>query len=118
MANAPLLIPVRTTTPPSTPKNLTLPFTPHSKKRGVARPTTLESDCCSADDNSSFSLAMLPKGHQLVVRGVVPVSNETTVAAIKDLLIDLGSDTHYKEFSNYGLDVQPFSDRASNISSA
>jgi hypothetical protein len=61
---------------------------------------------------------MLPKGHQLVVRGVVPVSNETPAAAMKNLLINLESDPRYREFADFGLNVQPFSDRASNLSSA
>lgn len=67
---------------------------------------------------SLFSLAMLPKGHQLVVRGVVPASNETPTAAIKNLLANLGPDPRYKDFADFGIDVQPFSDRVSNISSA
>lgn len=66
---------------------------------------------------SLFSLAMLPKGHQLVVRGVVPALNETPTAAIKNLLANLGSDPRYKDFADFGIDVQPFSDRVSNISS-
>ncbi|KAF8234765.1 hypothetical protein L208DRAFT_1393387 [Tricholoma matsutake] len=106
------------TTPPSMPRNVKPLFTPHTRNRGVARPTTPDSDHSSEDDDSSFSLAMLPKGHQLVMRGVVPTSNETPTTALKDLLVNLGADPRYKDFSQYGLEVQPFSDRASNISSA
>ncbi|KAF8239594.1 hypothetical protein L208DRAFT_1386092 [Tricholoma matsutake] len=106
------------TTPPSTPRNVKPPFTLRTRNRGVARPTTPDSDHSSEDDDSSFSLAMLPKGHQLVVRGVVPASNEMPTATLKDLLVNLGADPRYKDFSQYGLEVQPFSDCASNISSA
>jgi hypothetical protein len=65
-----------------------------------------------------FSLALLPKGHQLVMRSVVPVSNETPTAVVKDLLLNLASDPHYSGFADFGLNVQLFSDHASNISSA
>ena len=61
---------------------------------------------------------MLPKSHQLVMCGVIPTSNKTPVTAIKDLLINLGLKMYYKEFLDYGLDVQPFSNHASNISLA
>jgi hypothetical protein len=105
--------------PPSTPRNPRPLFTPHTIKRGVVRPTTPESNQGSDDDNDSlFSLSMLPKGHQLVMHGIVPTSNETPTAAMKNLLISLESDLHYGEFASYGLDVQPFSNRTSNLSSA
>jgi len=65
-----------------------------------------------------FSLALLPKGHQLVVRGIVPVLNETPAAAVKDLLLNLESEPRYSGFADFGLNVLPFSDRASNLSSA
>jgi len=105
------------TTPPSTPSNLKPPFTLHTKKRGVAQPTTPDSDHSSENDNSSFSLAMLPKGHQLIVCGLVPIPNKMPTATLKDLLVNLGVDPCYKEFSQFGLEVQLFSDHASNVSS-
>jgi hypothetical protein len=118
MASALLSVPVPTT-PLSTPRNPRPLFTPHTIKRGVVRPTTPESDQGSDNDNdSSFSLSMLPKGHQLVVCGIVPTLNETPTATMKNLLISLESDPHYGEFASYGLDVQPFSNHASNLSSA
>jgi len=111
----PALTHTPTTPPPSTTTKQKPPFTPRTKKRGVARPTTPESDNSSDDD---FSLAMLPKGHQLIVRGVIPTLNETPVTSIKKLLVDLGLDPRYKDFADFGLDVLPFSERASNLSSA
>jgi len=61
---------------------------------------------------------MLLKDHQLIVHEVVPTPNKIPAATLKDLLVNLGMDPHYKEFSQYGLEVQPFNDHASNISSA
>jgi hypothetical protein len=118
MADALLSVSVPTT-PPSTPRNPKPPFTPCTIKRSIARPTTLESDHGSDDNNNlSFSIAMLPKGHQLVMHGVVPMLNETPAATMKNLLINLELDPCYKEFADFGLNVQPFSDRSSNLSSA
>ena len=105
------------TTPLSTPSNLKPPFTLHTKKRGVAQPTTSNSDHSLGNDDSSFSLAMLPKDHQLIVHGLVPILNEMLIATLKDLLVNLCVDPCYKEFSQFGLKVQPFSNCASNISS-
>ena len=115
MASASVPFPAHTpTTPP--PSTITKPpFTPRTKKRGVARPTTPESEAGSDDD---LSLAMLPKGHQLVVRGIVPKLNESPVTSIRKLLVELELDPRYKDFATFGLDVQPFSDRTSSISSA
>jgi hypothetical protein len=117
MANT--LAPSPTTPPPSTPARAKPPFTPRMKNHGVVRPTTLNSDLSSDNDNDmAFSFTFLPKGHQLVVHGIVPVSNETPAAAVKDLLLDLQSEPHYSSFADFGLNVLPFSDCASNISSA
>ena len=98
---------------PTTPP----PLTPSMKRQGVARLPTLDSNH-SSDDDLLFSLAILPKGHQVIVHGIIPALNETPAAAIKNLLVNLESDPHYKDFATFGLNVQPFSDHASNISLA
>ena len=116
MVNAPTPIP--STPPPSTPARARPLFTPRTKNHGVVRPMTLDSDLSSDDDDMAFSLTLLPKGHQLVVRGIVPVPNETPAAAVKNLLLNFKSETCYRDFVNFGLNVPPFSDCASNLSSA
>jgi hypothetical protein len=79
---------------------------------------TPESDYGLDNNNNSFSLVMLPKGHQLMVCGVVPTLNETPVTAMRNLLTNLASDLQYSEFASFSLDIQPFSDHSSNLSSA
>jgi hypothetical protein len=120
MVNAPDINPIPTTPPPPTlTKTKTKPpFTPHTKTQGVARPVTPDSDLSSDNNNMPFSLALLPKGHQLVVCGIVPVSNKTPAATIKDFLISLESDPCYSDFADFGLIVLLFSDHALNILSA
>ncbi|KAG6876098.1 hypothetical protein C0993_005552 [Termitomyces sp. T159_Od127] len=62
---------------------------------------------------------MIPKGHQLVVRGVTSLNLlETPVALVKDLLSNLASESGFEHLKVHPLIVSPFSERSSNLSSA
>lgn len=93
------------------------PFTPRTPRSGPRAPTP-ESEL-ESDNETALTLAHLPKGHQLVVRGCVfSDPTETPSSLVKNLLTSLGNDPRYEFFQKLHIVVSPFSDRASNVSSA
>lgn len=92
-------------------------FTPRTPRTGVWAPTP-ESDM-ESDDEAALSLAHMPKGHQLIVRSCVSSDlTKTPSSLVKKFLTSLGNKPQFDYFKKLHLVVSPFSDRASNVSSA